>query len=161
MRYYIDLFSPQTYERFSKSDRKISGFRLRQKSQASRIHPGDKLVCYMTKFSRWIGVLEVISNYFVDDKPIFADQNDPFVVRFQVNPVCWLEKDFTVPIHEDATWKGLSFTKKLDKNSTAWTGMVRGSLTALTNEDGEFLERELLYQNKFCVNYEIDTEEFL
>ena len=47
MAYYLDLFSPETYEAFSRSDRTVSGFRLRQQKTASRIQPGDKLLCYM------------------------------------------------------------------------------------------------------------------
>ena len=49
MRYYLDLFSPETYEAFSQSDRTVSGFRLRQRRQADRIRPGDRFLCYMTK----------------------------------------------------------------------------------------------------------------
>lgn len=160
MNYYIDLFSPETYERFGNSTRTISGFRLHQKSQAARIHPGDKLICYMTKFSRWVGVLEVTSDYFVDSTPIFSDLDDPFVVRFNVKPVCWLEKDLTIPIHEDRIWQGLSFTKDLDKTSIAWTGKVRGSLTSLSYEDGEFLEEHLVNQEKSRVTYSIDSKEY-
>ena len=66
MAYYVDLFSPETYEAFTRSDRSISGFRARQVNAASRIQAGDKLVCYMTKLSRWIGILEVISDHFTD-----------------------------------------------------------------------------------------------
>ncbi len=35
MAYYIDLFSPETYEAFSKSNQNISGFRLRQENAVS------------------------------------------------------------------------------------------------------------------------------
>ncbi len=77
MAYYIDLFSPDTYETFKNSDRTISGFRERQRGVASDIQPGDKLICYVTKLSRWVGVLEVKSTYFQDDKPIFYPVNDP------------------------------------------------------------------------------------
>lgn len=80
MAYYIDLFSLDTYEAFAKSDRSISGFRERQRGVASDIKPGDKFICYMTKLSRWIGILEVESNYFQDNKPIFYPANDPFVI---------------------------------------------------------------------------------
>jgi hypothetical protein len=41
MMYYIDLFSPETYETFTKSNQEISGFRQRQETAASRIQPGD------------------------------------------------------------------------------------------------------------------------
>jgi hypothetical protein len=49
MAYYLDLFSPETYEAFGKSDRSVSGFRMRQLKSAQRIQPGDKFLCYMTK----------------------------------------------------------------------------------------------------------------
>lgn len=52
MAYYIDLFSPETYEIFSKSNQDISGFRLPQEGAACRIRVGDKLICYMTKYCR-------------------------------------------------------------------------------------------------------------
>lgn len=160
MNYYIDLFSPETYERFSKSDRSISGFRLKQKSQAAKIHPGDKLVCYMTKLSRWVGVLEVLSDFFIDETPIFTDQDDPFVVRFKVKPLSWLPKEYTIPIHEERIWNGLSFTKDLDKNSIAWTGKVRGSLTTLNIEDGAFLEKEIINQISKQTEYVVDPKEY-
>lgn len=61
MKYYTDLFSPETYQAFSNSDRTISGFRKRQKTFVQRLEVGDKLICYVTRISRWFGVLEVIS----------------------------------------------------------------------------------------------------
>jgi hypothetical protein len=59
MAYFLDLFSPETYEAFSKSKQDISGFRPRQENATSKIQIGDKLICYMTKLSRWVGILEV------------------------------------------------------------------------------------------------------
>lgn len=160
MKYYIDLFSPFTYERFSKSNQSISGFRIRQRNQASRIEPGDKFICYMTKLSRWVGVLEVEENYFIDDKPIFSEDNDIFVVRFQVKPVCWLPVECSIPIHDASIWNELTFTKDLERNSTAWTGMVRASLTTLDDQDGMFLENELIEQLKKKKLYPIDKDEY-
>jgi predicted RNA-binding protein len=67
MTYYINLFSPETYETFTKSNREVSGFRPRQENAASRIEVGDRFICYMVKLSRWIGILEVMSTYYKDD----------------------------------------------------------------------------------------------
>lgn len=61
MAYYLDLYSPDTYETFTASDRSITGFHLRQLHAAEKVHPGDKLICYMMKLSRWVGILEVLS----------------------------------------------------------------------------------------------------
>lgn len=69
MAYFIDLFSPETYEAFARSTRDVSGFRLRHKGIAERIKAGDIFVCYLTRLSRWFGLLEVIEGPFIDDKP--------------------------------------------------------------------------------------------
>jgi predicted RNA-binding protein len=53
MAYYLDLYSPDTYETFSATDRTITGFRKRQINIAKKIVPGDKFICYLTKLSRW------------------------------------------------------------------------------------------------------------
>ena len=70
MAYFLDLFSPETYEAFSGSSGRISGFRSRQRDAASRVQPGDLLICYMTRLSRWIGVHEVERGPIEDDTPI-------------------------------------------------------------------------------------------
>lgn len=128
------------------SDRNVSGFRQRQESVAAKLRPGDKLICYVTKLSRWVGVLEVASKYFISDTPIFVPTNDPFVVRFQVDSLAYLPLEQSIPIESDICWKSLSFTKQLPKKSLAWTGMVRGSLRKIDDTDGSYLEKILLEQ---------------
>jgi predicted RNA-binding protein len=145
MAYFLNLFSPETYEAFSRSDRTVSGFRMRQQKSATKIKLGDKLICYMTKISRWFGILEVVSPAFEDSSPIFMD-NDPFVVRFQVKPLVWLDKEYAIPIHEDHVWNTLSFTKNHDKKSSIWTGHIRSSLAKMETQDGSFLEKLITQQ---------------
>lgn len=157
MAYYIDLFSPETYLAFSNSNREISGFRDRRKGTAVNVRPGDKFICYMTKLSRWVGVLEVSSDCFIDDQPIFMRANDPFVVRFQVSPKIWLEPESGIPINSDICWKHLSFTKDLHRKSTGWTGMVRRSLTKLSEEDGQYLEALLTAQDSAPQSYPLTS----
>ncbi len=160
MAYYIDTFSPDTYESFSKSDRTITGFGIRQKGVAERIKPGDKFVCYMTKLSRWIGMLEVTSESFIDKSPRFYEADDPYIVRFKVNPIVWFQKDKAIPIREDLVWNALSFTKLHDKKSKTWTGKFRVSPNSIEEADGEFLENLLLTQKNEGKTYPIDEEEF-
>ncbi len=82
---------------------------------------------------------------FIDDKPVFVTENDPFVVRFRVRPTVWLDIDMGIPIR-DAIWAGLSFTRGLEKGSIGWTGKVRGSLVRLDDRDGTFLAEKLTAQ---------------
>lgn len=155
MAYYINLFSPDTHEKFTDSDRTISGFRERQKNIAANIKVGDKLICYVTKLSRWIGVFEVTSDYFIDDKPIFTETDDPFIVRHKVKSLVWLNLVNGIPVNEKISWNYLSFTKDLPKKSMVWTSMVRGSLRKLNDEDGEYLEKILAEQSSKLKNYSI------
>lgn len=145
--YFLNLFSPETHERFSRSDRSISGFRARNRNAASRIRPGDVLICYLTRVSRWVGLLRVESTVFEDSHPIFAD-DDPFMVRFKIKPEVWLAPENGVPIHDDAVWKKLSITRDHSKKSPRWTGFFRTSLNQFEDEDGAFLMHLLREQQK-------------
>src|SRR5262245_48915185 len=120
MVYYLNLFSPETYEGFSRSDRTVTGFRMRHRAAANRVKPGSKLICYMTRLSRWVGILEVESKPLEDRTPIFFEDNDPFTVRFRVKPVAWLSKEKAIPIYEEEVWTALTFTKEHNPGTTTW-----------------------------------------
>lgn len=160
MAYYLDLFSPETYEAFTKSKQDISGFRPRQENAASKVRIGDKLVCYVTKLSRWIGILEVTSAYFRDDTPIFYSANDPFVIRFKVRTMAWLPKEKAIPVREENVWDALSFTREYDKDGSHWTGKFRNSLNLISDTDGRFLESLILSQVSGGQKYEVDDQEY-
>ena len=161
MAYFVDLFSPETYEAFGRSDRTVTGFRPRQRVAAAKVRPGDKLLCYMTRLSRWAGVLDVVDGPFDDAAPIFQSADDPFSLRFRVHAAIWLPVDRAVPIHEDRVWKRLSFTRDLPEGSTAWTGRVRGSLTRLADADGALLESILREQaGGGAASYPVDEDEY-
>jgi hypothetical protein len=98
MACFIDLFSPETYQAFGDSSRSTPGFRLRHKTTAERVSRGDLLVWYLTRLSRWFGLLELLAGPFIDHKPIFVPENDPFVVRFRVHVKVWLEYEKGIPI---------------------------------------------------------------
>ena len=160
MAYFLDLFSPETYNAFSRSDRSISGFRKRHTLAAGRVKPGDKLVCYMTKLSRWFGLLEMVEGPFQDDTPIFYSENDPFVVRFRVRPIVWLPVERAIPIYEAEVWNHLSFTHGQTRGTPTWTGSVRTSLAQMNEEDGRLLESLLVEQSRGGKAYPIDPDEF-
>lgn len=160
MNYFLDLFSPETYEAFARSDRSISGFRMRHRNAAERVQPGDKFVCYMTKLSRWFGLLEVLEGPFQNNTPIFYSEDDPFVVRFRVKPLVWLSVEKAIPIYEEAVWNNLSFTRGQTRGTPTWTGRVRTSLVRLTEEDGRLLEATLIEQVRREKEYPVDPADF-
>lgn len=159
MKYHLNLFSPETYEAFSHSDRLVSGFRERQRVAASRIQLGDHLICYVTRLSRWAGILEVVSDVFEDSTPIFVPENDPFKIRFRVRPTAWLELDKAIPIYEDRLWSNLTFTKNQTKGSSTWTGKVRSSLVELDASDATLLESAIQQQLVNPISYPLDEND--
>lgn len=76
MVYFTDLFSPETYEAFARSSRDVSGFRIRHRKMAERVATGDRFICYLTRLSRWFGVLEVLEGPFIDNKAIFVSHSE-------------------------------------------------------------------------------------
>jgi hypothetical protein len=158
--YYLDLFSRETLEAFNNSGRYITGFRRSQESLAEKIRPGDRFLCYITRLSRFCGILEATAGYFVDERPLFYPADDPFVVRFHTRPLIWLPKERAVPIQEDALWRNLSFTRKYSKSGTAWTGKLRNSLNRLPDEDGIHVENILRGQLQTGKVYNIDDARY-
>jgi hypothetical protein len=156
MTYFTNLFTVETYEAFLNSDRTISGFRETQMGMAQRVQPGDKMLAYIKGLSRWAAVLEVIVGPFVDRKPIFVESDDPFVIRFRVNPYVCLDFDHAVPILEPEIFDILSFTK--GRRHGYWLGPLRRSLQHISDEDGRFLEDHLIKQNEKRRAYPVDND---
>ena len=76
----------------------VSGFRERRWKTVQQMKPGDYLVCYLTGVSRWIGVLEVVSEAYRDSSPIWED--DVFPCRLRVRSVATLTPETAVPVFE-------------------------------------------------------------
>ncbi len=139
MAYLLDLFTPETWQQFRENGAGVTGFRIRQQRLASeRVQPGDLFICYLTRLSRWCGVLRVDSSAYIDDSPIYQEP-DPFVVRFKVKPVVVLSPEHAIPIHNDDIWRKLTLTREHEKSQSVWTGFFRGSLNRFERADGELL----------------------
>lgn len=165
MNYYINLFSPETVEAFANSSKDISGFRISRKIyvENQKIGLGDRLICYVTRIQRFIGVFEITEKYFVDEKPIFVKEDDPFILRFKVKVLVWLPLTKAIPITADQLWNKLSFTKSLDKNNpkekNRWTHMVFSSPRKWPTEDCKLIEELLLDQSDKMIDFPIKEEE--
>jgi len=107
-----------------------------------------------------VGILEIEDGPFLDDTPLFYEEDDPFVVRFRVKTVVWLPKEKAVPIHDDQVWDRLTFTQGQDKRSSTWTGKIRASLNELSIADGQFLDDLLQAQAANGNVYEVDEGKY-
>lgn len=159
MNYFLDLFTPATWKAFYDSGGEITGFRSTQRRIAKeQVQKGDLFICYLTRLSRWCGVLRVESEVYEDAQPIFADP-DPFTIRFKVKPIIMLEPEHAVPIHDDKVWNSLSTTKSYDKSRSNWTGFFRNSLNKFSTMDGEYLYELMKKQNNARVIYTLSSQD--
>ena len=113
MNYWLDLFTVKTLEEFQKAGAKVSGFREWRFHTCEQIQPGDKLLCYLTGISRWVGVLRVT-------KPVYRSEDriwdmEVFPIRLGVEPEILLPPEHGVqhqtpqaPLHSSTPSVGAS-----------------------------------------------------
>ena len=159
MRFRLDINSPETYQRFSESDRSIVGVKPRYRTLAETVEVGDLLLAYVTGLSRWFGLMEVTSTFFDDATPRFVAANDPYTLRFRVKVEVCLPPELAIPIHADHVWASLSFTRQHDKDSSLWTGNLRTSLVELASKDGSYLAELLRKQARDRHQYPLDISD--
>jgi predicted RNA-binding protein len=150
--YWLDLFTGTTWDEFLAAGGEVSGFRERRWRAVQQMKPGDYLLCYMTGISRWIGVLEVVSDPFKDSAKIWKDEDFP--CRVKVKPVVTLTPETAVPVHE---LRGeLSAFQNLT-NPHAWTGYFRGSPARWKASDGEAVLAAVREAEENPVSRPVDT----
>lgn len=137
--YWLDLFTGATWNEFKDAGGKLSGFRKSRWNTVQKIKPGDYLLCYLTGVSRFIGILEVVSEPFQDNSPIWSDEEFP--CRLKVKIIVELTPETAIPVHE--LKDSLSFFQDL-KSPHAWTGNFRASPAKWKTSDGETVVKALL-----------------
>ena len=154
-KYWLDLFTGKTWEEFLKNGAKISGFRERKRKTAQKIHPGDYFICYLTGISRIIGVLEVKSDCFVEESPLWEDA--VFPIRFKVKLIHQLTPKAAIPIQNFK--EKLSIVKK-PGSKIAWTEFFRGSPTEFPAEDGKLIVEEIKKAAENPIEVEFDEKQY-
>jgi predicted RNA-binding protein len=150
--YWLDLFSPTTWQEFLEAGGTVSGFRESRWNTVQQIKPGDYLLCYLTQVSRFIGILEVTSEPYIDkSKSIWKDEDFP--CRVNVEVAASVPVEAAVPIMELSDQ--LSFFQNLI-SPHAWTGRVRGSPTRWSESDGETVTLAVLEAQAHSVIRPVD-----
>jgi hypothetical protein len=136
--YWLDLFTVETWKEFQDHGSDVSGFSEKRWTTVQKIKPGDYLLCYLTRASRWVGVLEAIGQPFFDEEPIWSSQVYPS--RVQVKALLALAPEHGVPVLEMR--EELTVFRGLD-NPNRWQGPFRGSPVRWKSADGEAVIRAL------------------
>jgi hypothetical protein len=137
--YWLDLFTWGTWTEFAEAGAEVSGFRLPRLKTLARMKAGDYLLCYLTGISRFLAVLEVVSDAYVDETPIW--KAEPFPARIKVKVVAKLDPETAVPVVD--LLPKFSWFPAL-KSPEAWTGYFRGSPVQMAPKDGEMVTAAIL-----------------
>ncbi len=125
--HYLGLFTIESWREFKAHGGQVMGFTEKKRLMAGRLKPGDRILCYVSKVSTFVGVMEVTGPAFWDTTKIWSD--GIFPVRLPVRILAELPLSHAVPIR---TLAGrLSFMKP----GTGWTIHVRSSPRRWTPAD--------------------------
>jgi len=159
MAYLLDLWTPKTWQAFRDTDGSITGFREWHQHLANeRVNKGDIFLCYLTRLSRWCGVLRVESVPYYDNSPVHDDLAS-FPIHVRVTPCVMLEPEIAVPIKDDAVWNALTITNQYKNEHSYWSGFFRTSLNIFKEEDGSYLVELLKRQQSNPRSYPLSLKD--
>jgi predicted RNA-binding protein len=138
-KYWLITTSPENF----KADKETSGFSVqglkeRHKKMVMKFQPGDKVVYYINRISKFGAIATITSGYYHDDQSrIWTDQDEIWPSRAKSKPEIVLEDDELLDIKK--LTKQLSFIR--DKEN--WSLFVRGSIRPIPEEDYLLIESEM------------------
>lgn len=142
-KYYLALFNEETWNEFLDNGSSIYGTNLNKQRRMETINVGDFLICYVTKLSRFVGLLKINSKAYLDNSRIW--KNDIYPVRTSVHPIYVLKVDNGIPISE--LKEDLEIFTNL-KNSKGWGGFFINSLNTFKEHDAEIIINKLKTASK-------------
>ena len=148
VQYWLDLFTPRTWEEAQRNNFKLSGFRENRWGLVQKIEPGDILICYITRISRFSGLLKVDSKPYKNAKKARKVwKEDSFPCVMDVEPLLTLDFLHSIPASEVIS--KLTIAAK-------WGGIVRGSPKRINNVDGDTIKKILI--NPQRIGFKIATQ---
>lgn len=119
---YLGVFTVESWREFKRHGATVMGFNEKKSAIASRLLPGDRILCYLSKVSSFVGWMEVTGSSYLDKKPLWTDGLYP--VRLPVRVVRELSLINAIPIK--SLMADLSFMKGKPEGG-GWSIYVRTS----------------------------------
>lgn len=138
VKYYLALFNEETWNEFLEKGSSIYGTNLNKQRRMESINSNDFLICYVTKLSRFVGLLEITSKAYLDNKRIWKKEIYP--VRVNVHPI------YTFEVFNGISVKELKEELTIFKNyntPNSWKGFFRTSLNMFLEDDAKIIIEKL------------------
>jgi hypothetical protein len=125
--YWVQVFNVETWNEFVQAGGSTSGFRLSRWGHLQKVKPGDYLLCYLSRVSRWVGLIEAQSQAYLDNTTRIW-RGEVYPCRLDVRLLKSLPVEKAVPIRELAD--RLSIFKR-----PVWNFHLIGSPTRWKEDD--------------------------
>jgi hypothetical protein len=141
MAYWLNLFTLETWNEFKEHGGTTTGFRASRWSRAQKIKPDDRMLCYLVRAHRWVGVLRVTGKPYLDP----AEEHriwkaDVFPVRVPVEIELEVTPRAGVPVKDMVD--DLQATSSI-QNRERWGVAFLGSPARWSDIDGELVVQAL------------------
>ena len=136
--FFLGLFTVESWREFKRHGGQVMGFNEKKATTVGRLQPGDRILCYLSKVSAFVGVMEVTGPSYLDRTPIWSD--GVFPVRLPVQVVVELPLAGAVPIR---TLRGKLSFMPAKGTPTGWTVYVRSSPRRWSDRDAKVVVKAI------------------
>jgi hypothetical protein len=140
---FLGVFTVESWREFLRHGGQVMGFNAKKAGIASRLLPGDRILCYLSKVSAFAGWMEVTGPSYVDTKPLWSDGLYP--IRLPVKVVEELALSNSVPIK--SLRQELSFMRGHSEGG-GWSIYVRSSPRRWSVSDAAFVRSAISTHTK-------------
>jgi hypothetical protein len=135
-RYFVGVFTVESWREFKRHGGCVMGFNEKKAAAAARLNPGDRILCYLSKVSAFVGFMEVSGPSYIDSAPIWSDGLYP--VRLPVRVIA------EVPLFNAVPIRSLNGQLSFMLDGAGWTIYVRSSPREWCMQDGGAVAAALL-----------------
>ena len=121
-KHYLGLFTVNSWREFLANGGGVMGFNEKKRTAVAKLSAGDIILCYLSKVSAFVGILEVTGQVYCDSTPIWTD--GIFSTRLPVKTLTARGLSNALPIRHLAG--KLTFLPKPELNA-GWSIYVRSS----------------------------------
>lgn len=137
--YYMIITTEIDYEWDIENEFKCAGFSERNQKGAKLIKPGDKIIYYVTKKSKFVAAVEVVGEYYFSEQRIWDDPFELWPHRVKTAPLVYVNSSDD-GIYIKDIWDNLSFIK----NKVKWGSQVQGSFRNLNEHDYNHIYKSII-----------------
>ena len=142
--YWIIVGSPDNFAKTRELEFTLQGIKSRHRKKAEKMHPGDKIIYYVTGKKAFAGISTITSDYFESHERILASMDpkkdaEDYPFRVRIEPDLILADGQLVDAEPIA--RQMVYASKWP--AANWTLAFQGNVHSIEKSDYELIRREI------------------